>query len=127
MAWRLIETRELLGEDGIPGQIKIYDVGDGALEAEITIPLHREEQADLLVELLAELWRNLNSGSGPPELAGSRRIALGFGVRPRPGLRSPVCWPAGWLPACAGLVAGPGSGVPGGSWLLRRRLRRRPG
>ena len=26
MAWRLIETRELLGEDGIPGQIKIYDV-----------------------------------------------------------------------------------------------------
>jgi hypothetical protein len=65
MAWRLIETRELLGEDGIPGQIKIYDVGNGALEAEITMPLHREEQADLLVELLAELWRNLNSGRPP--------------------------------------------------------------
>jgi hypothetical protein len=65
MARRLIETRELLGEDGIPGQIKIYDVGNGALEAEITMPLHREEQADLLVELLAELWRNLNSGRPP--------------------------------------------------------------
>jgi hypothetical protein len=32
---------------------------------------------------------------GPPELAGSRRITRGFGVMPRPGLRSPVCWPAG--------------------------------
>jgi hypothetical protein len=65
MAWRLIETRELLGNDGIPGQIKIYDVGNGVLEAEITLPLHREEQADLLVKLLAELWRNLNSGAAP--------------------------------------------------------------
>ena len=63
MAWKLIETRELLGNDGIPGQVKIYDVGNGALEAEITMPLHREEQADLLVKLLAELWRNLNSGA----------------------------------------------------------------
>jgi hypothetical protein len=70
MAWKLIETRELLGNDGIPGQVKIYDVGNGALEAEITLPLHREEQADLLVELLADLWRNLNQGAAPG-LAGS--------------------------------------------------------
>ena len=66
MAWRLIETRELLGGrwHSRPNQ-NLLDVGDGALEAEITIPLHREEQADLLVELLAELWRNLNSGAAP--------------------------------------------------------------